>query len=107
MDLSKLRPLGDRVIVKVDDAEDKSAGGIIIPDNAKEPLTRGVIIAVGPGKRGDDGRPQWSRRRGEPRVKVGERVIFGKYAGSEIHGTDQRERHMMLTEDDLLAAVDD
>jgi len=101
MDLSKLRPLGDRVIVKVDDAEDKSAGGIIIPDNAKEPLTRGVIIAVGPGKRGDDGRVR------EPRVKVGERVIFGKYAGSEIHGTDQRERHMMLTEDDLLAAVDD
>jgi chaperonin GroES len=101
MDLSKLRPLGDRVIVKVDDAEDKSAGGIIIPDNAKEPLTRGVIIAVGPGKRGDEGNVR------EPRVKKGERVIFGKYAGSEIQGTDQRDRHMMLTEDDLLAAVDD
>lgn len=100
MDLEKLRPLGDRVVVKVDEADDKTPGGIIIPDNAKEPLTRGILIAVGPGKMLDNGKLR------EPRVKVGERVIFGKYAGSEVQGM-HRESYKLLTEDDLLAAIDE
>jgi chaperonin GroES len=101
MDMKNLRPLGDRVIVKIDEADDKTAGGIIVPEQAREKLTRGVIIAVGPGRRSDDGKLR------EPRVKTGERVIFGKYAGSEIDGIDQRDKHIMLTEDDLLAVIDD
>ena len=90
----KLRPLHDRVIVKRLEEEKKSAGGIIIPDNAAEKPVRGEVIAVGPGKRGDDGKLQ------PMDVKAGDTVLFGKYSGSEvkIDGTE----YVVMREDDIM-----
>ena len=74
----KIRPLHDRVIVKRLDEERKSAGGIVIPDNVAEKPDQGEVIAVGPGKRNDDG------KREPLDVKVGDRILFGKYSGSTV-----------------------
>ncbi len=94
----KVRPLQDRVLVKRVESETRTAGGIIIPDTAKEKPLEGVVIAVGEGKRLDDG------SRVAPEVKVGERVLFGKYAGTEIKVDG--EDHMILKESDILGILE-
>ena len=87
-----ITPLHDRVIVKAAAAEEKSAGGIIIPDTAKEKPQRGVVIAAGPGKKD------------EPvTVKAGDNVLYGKYAGTEI--TVEGAEYLIMRESDILAIV--
>lgn len=93
----KIRPLQDRILVKRLEAEEKTASGIIIPDNAKEKPMEGEIIAVGKGKVLSDG--QLSK----PDVSVGDKVLFSKYAGSEVK-IDNTE-HLILREDDLLGVL--
>ena len=93
----KFRPLHDRVLVKRLESEEKTAGGIIIPDTAKEKPIEGEVIAVGPGKL-DDG------KRIELNVKAGDRVLFGKYAGTEVK-LDGVE-HLILREDDILGVIE-
>src|SRR5690606_37156171 len=94
---TKIRPLQDRVIVKRIAEEEKTKGGIIIPDTAKEKPIEGEIVAVGPGKV-EDG------KRIEPSVKAGDRVLFGKYAGTEVK-LDGEER-LILREDDILGVIE-
>jgi chaperonin GroES len=94
----KVRPLQDRVLVKRVESETRTAGGIIIPDTAKEKPLEGIVIAVGEGKRLEDG------SRVSPEVKVGERVLFGKYAGTEIKVDG--EDHMILKESDILGILE-
>ena len=94
----KIRPLNDRVLVIREKEEQKSAGGIIIPDTAKEKPQRGKIVAAGPGKMGDDG------KRSPLEVKVGDRILFGKYAGTDIK-LDGVE-HVFMREDDILSIVE-
>jgi len=94
---SKIRPLQDRVIVKRVAEEAKTKGGIIIPDTAKEKPIEGEIIAVGPGKV-EDG------KRIELTVKAGDRVLFGKYAGTEVKLDG--EEHLILREDDILGVIE-
>ena len=96
--MASLRPLEDRVVLKVLDAEEKTAGGILLPDTAKEKPQRGKITAVGAGKLGKDG------KRIALDVKKGDIVLFGKYAGSEVKldGTE----HLILREDEILAVLD-
>src|SRR5947199_6823629 len=74
----KLRPLQDRVIVRQSSAEEKTASGIVLPDSAKEKPTKGKVIAVGPGKLDDNGRPM------ELGLRVGDTVYYGKYSGTEV-----------------------
>ena len=94
----KIRPLQDRVIIRrIEEKEERSAGGIIIPDTAKEKPQEGKVVAVGPGRR-DDGKLI------APDAKAGDRVLFGKYSGSEIK--IDGEEHLILREDDLLAILD-
>jgi chaperonin GroES len=93
----KIRPLNDRVIVRRMEEEQKTAGGIIIPDTAKEKPQEGKIIAIGPGKRGDDG------KRIPPDLKEGDRILFSKYAGTEIK-IDGVE-HVFMKEDDILGVL--
>ncbi|MFG7039414.1 co-chaperone GroES [Burkholderia pseudomallei] len=92
-----LRPLHDRVIVKRLDQETKTASGIVIPDSAAEKPDQGEIVAVGPGRCDADG------KRVEPDVKVGERVLFGKYAGQSVK-VDGNEL-LVLREEDIVAVV--
>ncbi|HEV58895.1 MAG TPA: co-chaperone GroES [Phycisphaerales bacterium] len=94
----KLKPLDDRVVVKPNEAEEKTAGGIVLPDAAKEKPLQGKVIAVGPGKLLDSG------KRGEMSVKKGDTVVFGKYGGSdiEIDGTEYK----ILRESEILGIVD-
>ncbi len=93
----KIRPLQDRVIVKRVEEEQKTAGGIIIPDTAKEKPQEGEIVAAGKGKIGDDGEVI------PLEVKVGDRVLFGKYSGSEVRldGDDL----LIMREDDILGVI--
>jgi chaperonin GroES len=93
----KIKPLNDRVLVLRVEEEQKSAGGIIIPDTAKEKPQEGKIVAVGPGKMGDDG------KRVPLEVKVGDRILFSKYAGSEIKIDDVE--HIFMKEDDILGVI--
>jgi chaperonin GroES len=93
----KIKPLNDRVIVKRVEEEQKTAGGIIIPDTAKEKPQEGEVVAVGPGKRDDDG------KRIALEVKEGDRILFGKYAGTEIK-IDGVE-HIFMREDDILGIL--
>ena len=74
----RFRPLHDRVVVKRIDQDERTAGGIIIPDTAKEKPMEGEVVAVGPGARGEDGRLQ------TPDVKAGDRILFGKWSGTEV-----------------------
>ena len=92
-----IRPLDDRVVVEPMEAEETTAGGIVLPEAAKEKPQRGTVVAVGPGKLLDSG------ERGELSVTVGDEVIFGKYGGTEIEvdGTDVK----ILRESDILAKV--
>ncbi len=93
-----LRPLNDRIIVKRIESEEKTAGGIIIPDTAKEKPIEAEVIAVGKGKLLDNG------QRTEIDIKVGDKVLFGKYSGTEVK-IDGKE-HLILREDDILAVVE-
>jgi chaperonin GroES len=93
-----LKPLNDRILVKRLEMEEKTAGGLYIPDTAKEKPSKGEVIAVGPGKVADDG------KRVAPAVKVGDTVLFNKYAGTEIK-LDGVE-HLVMREDDILAVID-
>ena len=92
-----IRPLQDRVIVKRLDAEEQTAGGIIIPDTAKEKPQEGEVVAVGPGKRLDNGSLQ------ERGVKQGDKILFSKYGGTDvkIDGTD----YLIMREDDILGVI--
>ncbi len=91
----KLQPLGDRVVVRPSSEEEVTKGGIILPDTAKEKPQRGVVIAVGPGRLDEEG------KRVPMEVKKGDKVIYSKYAGSEIKQDD--EEVLILRESDILA----
>jgi chaperonin GroES len=94
----KIRPLQDRLIVKRIADEEKSKGGIIIPDTAKEKPQEGKVVAVGKGKVHDDGKIT------PLDVKVNDRVLFGKYSGTEI--VFDGEEHLIMREDDVLGVVE-
>ena len=94
----KLKPLHDRVLVKRLEQEEKTQGGIIIPDSAKEKPMKGEIVAAGPGKTADDGKAI------KLSVKKGDLVLFNKYAGTEIK-IDGIE-HLVMREEDILAIID-
>lgn len=93
-----IQPLQDRLVVKRIEEEDRTKGGIIIPDTAKEKPIEGEVVAVGKGKSTDDGGVQALT------VKVGDRVLFGKYSGTEVK-LDGKE-HLILQEDDVLCIVE-
>jgi chaperonin GroES len=93
----KIKPLADRVVIKPEVAEEKTKGGIILPDTAKEKPVIGTVVAVGPGKKGDDGKIQAME------VKVGDKVLYGKYSGTEV--TVDREEYLIMRESDLFAIV--
>ena len=94
----ELKPLDDRVLVKRLESEEKTAGGLFIPDTAKEKPSKGQVVAVGPGKVGDNG------ERTPLAVKAGDEVLFNKYAGTEVKldGVD----HLVMREEDILAIID-
>lgn len=92
-----VRPLHDRVIVKRVEGEEKTKGGIIIPDTAKEKPIEGVVVAVGNGKILENGTKM------PLEVKAGDRILFGKYAGTEIK--IEGEEHLIMREDDIIAIV--
>ena len=94
----KLRPLDDRVVIKQSEAEEKTAGGIILPDAAKEKPQIGKIIAVGPGKLLDDG------KRGKMSVKKNDEVIYAKYIGSEVE--IDGDKFVVLHESDILGIIE-
>jgi chaperonin GroES len=97
MSNSKIQPLGDRVVVEPLEAEEKTAGGILIPDTAKEKQQRGKVIAVGKGRINDEGKVT------PLEVKVNDQVLFGRYSGSEIKiaGTE----YLIIKEDDILGII--
>ena len=92
-----LKPLADRVIIRPLEAEEKTAGGIIIPDNAKEKPQKGEIIAVGNGKIADNG------QKIEMTLKKGDKVLYGKYSGTEV--TVDGSDYLILRESDVLAVI--
>jgi chaperonin GroES len=94
----KFRPLHDRLLVKRVEAEEKSKGGIIIPDSAKEKPIEGMVIAVGNGKVLENGQSR------KLEVKPGDRILFGKYSGTEIK--IEGEEHVILREDEVLGVVE-
>jgi len=95
----KIRPLGDRVVVEPLEAEEKTKGGIILPDTAKEKPQEGKVVAIGKGKVNDKGEviPM--------EVKVGDKVLYGKYSGTEV--TVDNKQYIILREDDILAIVEE
>ena len=93
----KIKPLDDRVLVKQSEAEEVTAGGIVLPDSAKEKPQRGKVVAIGPGKLLDSG------QRGEMCVKKGDEVFYGKYAGNDVE-IDQ-DKFVILRESDILAII--
>jgi chaperonin GroES len=94
----KIRPLQDRILVKRVDEEAKTAGGIIIPDTAKEKPQEGKVVATGNGKAGDDGNLV------PLEVKKGDRVLFSKYAGTEVN--IESEEHLIIREEDVLGILE-
>ena len=94
----KFRPMDDRVLVEPCEAEEKTAGGIVLPDTAREKPQRGKVISTGPGKLLDSG------KRGEMSVKKGDEVFYGKYAGTEIEF--DMDQYVVIRENDILAIVD-
>jgi chaperonin GroES len=94
----KVRPLGDRLLVKRVKEEEKSKGGIIIPDTAKEKPQEGKVVAVGKGKMTEAGKLV------TPEVKAGDTILFGKYSGSEV--TLNGEEHLIMREDDVMGVVE-
>ena len=95
----KLQPLGDRVVVQREESLSKTAGGIVLPDSAKEKPQRGVIIAVGDGRILDSG------ERSKLQVKAGDRVIFTSYAGDQFKVDE--EEYLLMREDEILAVIED
>lgn len=93
-----LKPLGDRVIVKPMEAEEKTKGGIILPDTAKEKPIEGTIVAAGPGKVSDDGKTI------KMEVKAGDKVLYGKYSGTEV--TVDGEEYLIMRESDVFAIIE-
>lgn len=93
-----IQPLGDRVVVKPLEAESKTKGGIVLPDTAKEKPQEGKVVAVGKGKVLDNGTVQ------APEVKVGDKVLYGKYSGNEIT-TKEGEELLIMREEDILAII--
>ena len=96
--MTKFRPLGDRVLVKRIKEEERTKGGIVIPDTAKEKPQEGKVIAVGKGKYTDEGKLI------PIEVKAGDKILFGKYSGSEI--VLEGEDHLIMREDDILGILD-
>ena len=94
----KIVPLNDKIVVERLEADEKTAGGIILPDTAKEKPKQGKIISVGDGKLLDDG------KRAAFQVKIGDRILFTSYAGNEV--TVDGQEYLIMTEDDVLAVVD-
>lgn len=92
-----IQPLGDRVVIKPLEAEEKTKGGIILPDTAKEKPQEGKVIAIGKGKLTDKGLQPLE-------VKVGDRVLYGKYSGTEIN-TKEGEELLIVREEDILAII--
>ena len=95
----KFRPLHDRVLVERGEQEEKTAGGILLPDSAQDKPARGRVVSVGNGKLLDDG------TRGALQVKVGDRVLFSSYAGESLKVND--EELLLMREDDILAVIED
>ena len=93
-----VRPLGDRVLIKALEAKEKSKGGIVLPDTAKEKPQEGKVIAVGKGKVSEEGKTN------PLEVKTGDKILYGKYSGTEIMVDD--EEHIILREDDILAVIE-
>jgi chaperonin GroES len=93
----KVKPLADRILVKPLDAEEKTAGGLYIPDNAKEKPQKGEVVAVGPGKVAESG------AKIEMTVKVKDKVLYGKYSGTEV--TVDGDEYLIMRESDVLAVV--
>jgi chaperonin GroES len=93
----KIKPLADRVVIKPSPAEEKTKGGIILPDTAKEKPVIGEVVAVGPGKVTDDG------KKVPPEVKVGDKVLYGKYSGTEV--TVEGDEYLIMREADIFAIV--
>jgi chaperonin GroES len=94
----KVRPLADRILVKREEPSETVRGGIIIPDTAKEKPQEGKVVAVGPGKLDDNG------KRVPLEVKKGDRILMGKYSGTEVR--IDGEEHLIMREDDVLAVID-
>jgi len=94
----KIQPLGDRVVVEREESESKTAGGIVLPDTAKDKPSRGTVIAVGDGRLLDDG------KRGKLQVRVGDKVLFTSYAPESIRIND--EELLLMREEDILAIID-
>ncbi len=92
-----IQPLGDRVLVKPLELEEKTKGGIVLPDTAKEKPQEGKVIAVGKGSVSEDGKAQ------PLEVKVGDKVLYGKYSGTEIKVDE--EDHLIMKEEDILAII--
>lgn len=93
----KLKPLADRVVVKPAEAEEKTAGGIILPDTVKEKPVEGTIVTAGPGKVADDGKAI------KMEVKVGDKVLYGKYSGTEV--TINGEEYLIMRESDIFGIL--
>jgi len=93
----KLNPLADRVVVKPAEAEEKTKGGIILPDTAKEKPVEGTVVAIGPGKVSDNGELV------KPTVKVGDKVLYGKYSGTEV--TIDGDEYLIMRESDIFGIV--
>ena len=93
-----IEPLGDRVVIRRDDSEETTAGGIVLPDSAQDKPARGRVISVGDGKLLDDG------TRGEMQVTAGDRVLFSSYAGEAIELDE--EEYLLMTEDNILAIIE-
>ena len=93
-----IKPLGDRVVIKALEAESKTRGGIVLPDTAKEKPQEGKVVAVGKGKVLENGSIQ------APEVKVGDKVLYGKYSGNEIT-TKEGEELLIMREEDILAII--
>lgn len=94
----KVRPLADRILVKREEPSETVKGGIIIPDTAKEKPQEGKVVEVGPGKLDEDG------KRIAPELKKGDRILMGKYAGTEVK--IDGEEHIIMREDDVLAVIE-
>jgi chaperonin GroES len=94
---TQIRPLADRIVVRALDDTEQMRGGLYIPDTAKEKPQQGEVISVGPGKMTDEG------TRIEPEVKAGDRVLYGKYSGTEVTVSD--EQYLILRESDVLAVI--
>lgn len=93
----KIKPLGDRILIKPSPADEKTKGGIILPDTAKEKPVVGEVVAIGPGRKSDEGKVIL------PEVKVGDKVLYGKYSGTET--TIDGQEYLIMRESDVFAVV--